>query len=220
MKKILFSLIAAGLLVTSAQAQLIISQYVETDSGTTPKGLEIWNPTGSAFDFSVTNLQIFQGTNGGSPSALTGTLVNSGTLGAGEVLVIGSSDIGTYLTGEGLTDVTFVSFGFAFNGDDSVQLRLGGTTVDTIGIAGSDPGSSWSGGGVSTSNQSIELLAGITTGNAAGFTDPSTRFQTASLTPSSSGGLAGFGIAPIPEPSSFLLFGAGLGALALLRRKK
>ena len=30
----------------------IISQYVETNSGTTPKGVEIWNNTGSTLDFS------------------------------------------------------------------------------------------------------------------------------------------------------------------------
>ena len=31
----------------------IISQYVETNSGSTPKGVEIWNNTGSTLDFFI-----------------------------------------------------------------------------------------------------------------------------------------------------------------------
>ena len=35
----------------------IISQYVETNSGTTPKGIEIWNNTGGTLDFSTNSLR-------------------------------------------------------------------------------------------------------------------------------------------------------------------
>ena len=31
----------------------IISQYVETNSGTDPKGIEIWNNTGATLNFST-----------------------------------------------------------------------------------------------------------------------------------------------------------------------
>ncbi|MBT0607923.1 T9SS type A sorting domain-containing protein [Aequorivita echinoideorum] len=174
----------------------IISQYVETDSGTTPKGIEIWNNTSSSINFATNNLQIFQGTNGAALSAQSGTLINTGILEPNEVLVIGTTDIGTYLTNQGLTAVRFIDFGFSFNGNDALQVRLGSTATDTFGTPGSNPGSSWAGSGVSTANQNIQLNQGITSGST-GFTDPSVRFNTVSSTPSSSGGLAGFGIAPI-----------------------
>lgn len=44
----------------SASAQ-IISQYIETESGTSPKGIEIWNNTASTLDFSIDNLVIEKG---------------------------------------------------------------------------------------------------------------------------------------------------------------
>ena len=37
----------------------IISQYVETNSGTNPKGIEIYNNTGATLDFSTTNTRVF-----------------------------------------------------------------------------------------------------------------------------------------------------------------
>jgi hypothetical protein len=61
----------------------IISQYVETNSGTTPKGIEIWNNTGATLDFATNNLIIQQGTNGAAPSNLSGTLIDSGVLAPG-----------------------------------------------------------------------------------------------------------------------------------------
>jgi hypothetical protein len=205
-------------------ADLIFSQYVETNSGTTPKGVEIWNSGASAIDFSITNLQIFQGTNGGNLSALNGTLINSGSLSSGNVLVIGTTDIGTYLSGQGLGAVRFVEFGFSFNGNDALQLRLGGTAVDTFGTPNSDPGTAWTANGVSTANQNIALREGILAGNSVGFTDPSTRFLTVSSTPSTlPAGLSGFGIAPtaVPEPSSIALLSlVGIGGFALRRLRK
>jgi len=56
-------LINAGLLfllliVSSHSWGQIISQYVETNSGTVPKGIEIWNNTASTLDFSTNNLII------------------------------------------------------------------------------------------------------------------------------------------------------------------
>jgi hypothetical protein len=174
----------------------IISQYVETNSGTTPKGIEIWNNTGATLDFATNNLIIQQGTNGAAPSNLSGTLIDSGVLAPGEVLVIGTSDIGTYLTEQGLF-VRFVSFGLSFNGDDSLVVRYGDTTTDVFGNPGSDPGSAWSGSGVSTANQNIRLLSSITTGDLDGWTDPSTRFETVSTTPATlPAGLSGFGVPP------------------------
>jgi len=200
MKKLkLLQMLALGIglmLLTGNVRGQIISQYVETNSGTIPKGIEIWNNTASTLDFSINNLIIQQGTNGGVLTDLAGTIVNSGTLASGDVLVIGNQEIGTYLTDQGLTEVTFVSFGFSFNGDDALAVKFGGNITDIFGNPGSDPGSSWSGNGVSTVNQNIALNTGITSG-ASAWTDPSLRFSTISTTPATlPAGLSGFGVAP------------------------
>lgn len=194
--KLLFSLIFLIGFSGHIQAQ-IISQYTETNSGTSPKGIEIWNNTGSTLDFSTNTLDILKGSNGGTPSS--DVTVTSGTLAPGDVMVIGTTNMGTYLTDEGLTSVTFVDYGFNFNGDDALVVEYGGVVMDVIGEPGSDPGSSWSGNGVSTANQNIELLAGISSGDTDGWTDPSERFATVSTDPVND--LTGFGVAP-PEPGS------------------
>jgi hypothetical protein len=171
----------------------IITQYIETNSGTTPKGIEIWNNTGSTLNFSTNNLIIQQGSNGAA--LLNVVTINTGTLVSGGVIVIGTTDIGTYLTGQGLT-VPFTSFSFNFNGNDALAVKYGSTTTDVFGTPGSDPGTSWTGGTVSTANQNISILSGITTG-ATAWTNPSLRFSTISTLPSTlPAGLAGFGIPP------------------------
>jgi hypothetical protein len=62
---LLFSLSCALNFITvdELRASVLISQYVETNSGTTPKGIEIWNPTANPIDFSVTSLDVLKGTN-------------------------------------------------------------------------------------------------------------------------------------------------------------
>lgn len=170
----------------------IISQYVETNSGSIPKGIEIWNNTASALDFSANSLIIQQGTNGGALADLSGTLITSGTLASNAVLVIGTSDIGTYLTDQGHTSVTFVDYGFSFNGNDALAVKYGGSVTDIFGLAGNDPGSAWTGNDVSTANQNIQLVSGITAGDTDGWTDPSTRFETICT----DNCLTGFGVAP------------------------
>ena len=221
MKKALIAIAATFMMAAASHAQVLISQYVETNSGSVPKGLEIWNTSGSDIDLSTSNIQIYQGTNGGALTAIASTLLNTGTFLSNSVIVFVTADIGTYLTNNGLASVRFVTYGFSFNGDDSFGLYLSDSLLDTFGDVGSDPGSSWTANGVSTANQNIELRPGITT-VSTGFSDPSVRFQTVSTTPSLSGGLSGFGVAPVPEPSSgalLVLGGMALVAVRSLRKK-
>jgi hypothetical protein len=171
-------------------ASIIISQYIETNSGTTPKGVELWNISGATIDFSTTNLVIKKGNNGGTPS--TDYTLSSGTLINGGVIVVGTTgDLGTETTNNGGTHYTE---GFTFNGNDALEIHLGGTLTDMFGTSNSDPGNSWDGNGVSTRNQNIQLKAGIVAGDTDGWTDPSTRFETVSSTPVSD--QTGFGFAP------------------------
>ncbi|WP_104735246.1 InlB B-repeat-containing protein [Hanstruepera ponticola] len=168
----------SAILFGFGQSDIIISQYIETNSGSTPKGLEIMNVSGSDITFSAANnLQIYQGTNGASCSAIGGTDTDSGILRANEVWVIGTSDLVAYanINGTNLSGTT--EFSFSFNGDDALQVRLGGVIQDQFGVCGSDPGSSWSGSGVSTANNNLQIHNGICDGDIDGWTDPSTRFD-------------------------------------------
>ena len=202
MKRLLLILaLVAATPLASAQT-VVISQYVETNTGNTPKGIEVWNPSSVAVDFAATPLTVFQGTNGAAPAIVTTATINTGTLAPNAVLVIGTSDIGTYLTANA-PGTRFVTVPFVFNGDDALQLRLGGTVVDVFGTPGVDPGTEFAGNGVSTANQNIQLTPGITAPTTTGFSDPSTRFSTVSVTPATlPAGLAGFGVAPAPGPET------------------
>jgi hypothetical protein len=211
--RVIAFVVILGFLTTQNSFAQIISQYVETDSGTSPKGLEIWNNTSVAIDFSVDNLIIEKGTNGGAPSS--DFTIDSGVLQPGEVLVVGTIDMQPVATSNG---VLFYEKAFTFNGDDALVLKLGTTTTDVFGSPNTDPGSAWEGNGVSTQNQNIALLSSITTGELTGFTDPSTRFETINTTPSdiANGGLDGFGVAPsgTPPPSTCSISDIGLGSIS------
>ncbi len=181
MKKWLVGLMCVGMWTATAMGQLIISQYTETDSGTTPKGIEIWNPTASDITFDATSnlLDVKVGANGATP--VSSVTVSSGTLVAGDVWVIGTS---------GMSPDTVKAF--TFNGNDSIVLELGGVVQDVIGTPGVDPVTAWTSNGVSTANQNIQLKIGITNGETVGWTDPSLRFEYVSV----GSVLTGFGVPP------------------------
>jgi hypothetical protein len=174
----------------------IISQYIETSSGSTPKGIEIWNNTSTDLNFASNNLVIEKGTNGAAPSA--DFTINSGTLQPWKVLVIGTSDL------QSITESNssmFLLKAFTFNGDDALVIKYGGMITDVFGITGTDPGTAWSGNGVSTANQNIALLEGVETGDTDGWIDPSQRFETISTDNSA----VSFGVAPIHITGTLLI---------------
>ena len=68
-----------------------------------------------------------------------------------------------------------------------------------FGTIGDDPGTAWTGNGVSTRDQNIQLRPGVVTGAPSGWTDPSTRFETVATAPLDDGtgdDLKGFGTPP------------------------
>ncbi|MEZ5173114.1 MAG: lamin tail domain-containing protein [Bacteroidia bacterium] len=160
-----------------ASSQVFISQYAEANSGSVPKAIEIYNASGADIDLSVSNIQVYQGTNGAAPAVLAGATTSSGILEDGKVWVIGTVETTNYATTNG-TDLSGVTtFTFSFNGDDALQLYVGGVLVDVFGTPGVDPGTSWTGGSVNTANQNIQTVSGICSGSLSGWSDPSTRFE-------------------------------------------
>jgi len=188
----------------------IISQYIETSAGTTPKGIEIWNNTASDLNFGSNNLVIEKGTNGAIPSA--DFIINTGTLQAGKVIVLGSSDMQTVTESNG--SIFFLK-AFTFNGNDALIIKYGGTITDVLGISGMDPGTAWTGNGVSTANQNISIKMGVLIGDTDGWTDPSTRFETKSTDNS----LTDFGIAPLPPTPSITVSLSSLSGFKYLINK-
>jgi hypothetical protein len=180
--------------VNNYSQSLIISQYIETNSGTTPKGFEISNISGADITFSGANsLELRKGTNGGACSATV--TITAGTLLADEVWVIGTSDLITFANANGTGISGSTTNAMTHNGDDAHSLYLGGVLQDMFGICGSDPGSAWTGGGVSTANLNIQILASAScAGDTDGWTDPSERFS--NLTNGSD--MTGFGNPPAP----------------------
>ncbi|MCD6367202.1 MAG: hypothetical protein J7L46_06660 [Bacteroidales bacterium] len=189
--KFFFTLLfVVGIFNFSWGQNLCISQYIETTSGISPKGIEVFNNTGADIDLSSTNLKVYQGTNGGGCSSKV--TISSGILKNGEVWVIGTSDLTSYANTNGTNLSGTKTYGFAFNGDDALELYLGASLQDVIGTCGSDPGSSWSGSGVSTANQNLQIKSGICSGTTSYWTDPSLRYDNIA------GGtvMTGFGNAP------------------------
>lgn len=172
------------------QSDIIISQYIETNSGTTPKGIEIFNVSGAPIDFAVNNLEIFQGTNGATCNSLVN--ITSGTLAADGVWVVGTSDLTAYATTNGTDLSGTTDFTFSFNGDDALRVELGGVVQDMFGLCGTDPGSAWTGSGVSTANNNLQIINGICDGDTDGWTDPSIRFDQIA----NGSTMTGFGNAP------------------------
>lgn len=173
--KILFFVLFTS--VFSWGQSVVISQYIETNSGTTPKGIEIYNVTASDIVFSaVNNLQVFQGTNGGVCTGASLVNITSGTLQAGKVWVIGTADLVTYTTTNGTNYSGTTTYAFNFNGDDALRVALAGVTQDMFGLCGVDPGTSWTGSGVDTANNNLQIIDGFCVGDTDGWSDPSSRF--------------------------------------------
>ena len=152
--------------VTSAAVptDLFISEYIEGSSNN--KAVEIFNGTGATVDLS--GYELFISRNGGSS---TSTFPLSGNLLDGDVYVMVNDAANSAI----LAVADFQSSTINFNGDDAVVLRLagGGAEVDIIGRIGEDPGSEWTGGGLSTVDRTLRrkntVTSGITANPAAGF---------------------------------------------------
>ncbi|TVP12788.1 ExeM/NucH family extracellular endonuclease [Shewanella sp. KCT] len=139
--------LAIGGVSTFAQAadDLIISEYVEGSSNN--KAVEFYNPTGAAIDLSQYQLEFYFN---GSTSAGS-TIALSGSLAAGKTYVVADNDA----AGEILAVANQLSTASFFNGDDTLVLRKQGQVIDSLGQLGTDPGSEWGSGDLSTQNNTL-----------------------------------------------------------------
>jgi predicted extracellular nuclease len=205
------TLLVTGLLApvataTSAAAattdDLLISEYVEGSSYN--KAIEIYNGTDAPIDLSAYALA--QYSNGSTTPTFSIPL--SGTLPAGEVHVLAHSSSAPAILA--VADQT--SGAGLFNGNDALVLTRGDAVVDSLGQVGTDPGTEWGTGLVSTADNTLRRLPTVCVGdtNTTDAFDPAAEWagfardtfdglgtHTVECTP---GGGGGTNPGPEPEP--------------------
>jgi hypothetical protein len=144
--------------VASGCEDLFLSEYMEGSGNN--KCIEIYNPTSSSIDLNAGNYQILIYF-GGSSSAST-TINLTGTIASGATYTLCDND--TDFSGLGFTADQTSTSSF-FNGDDAVELRADGTTLDVFGQIGCDPGSQWGTTATNeTQNQTLRRNSSVTAG--------------------------------------------------------
>lgn len=215
-----------------AGGQLVISQYIEAATGAGSKSIELLNQAGATIEFQHTPLIVRRFSNGDTEGE-NEAKITLGTLDAGQVLVIGDTNMGDYLLAQGLIQphaeftpstaphgtpfydalgrMRFWKDSFTYNGNDALEILLNYTRMDVLGTIGQDLGTEWTENTVSTADQNIELKSNVGTGTR-GFTDPSLRFETVSTMDANTG----FGVPPtIVDP--YLLWATSTSLVGLDR---
>ncbi|MEL6351256.1 MAG: ExeM/NucH family extracellular endonuclease [Cyanobacteria bacterium J06627_28] len=146
-----------------ALTNLIISEYVEGSSNN--KAIELFNGTDAVIDLTNYTIEIYFNGN-----ATAGTTINlEGSVNPGETFVVADNDADPAILA--VTDLTTTAS--LFNGDDAIVLvqTVGNASnvVDSIGQVGTDPGSQWGSGDISTQNNTLRR----STETMLGDTDPS-----------------------------------------------
>lgn len=162
--------------IAQPASDLFFSEYIEGSSNN--KALEIYNPTSQAVnlgDYVIKSAN--NGSGWGSLSSGPDTryvLPLTGTLGAGEVLVLANAASDPIVLA--VADHTYaydnVANGsngnnvLAFNGDDAVGLFKNDVLIDVIGIPTEDPGTNWPVAGTgATSEYTLVRKASVIAGN-------------------------------------------------------
>lgn len=190
-----------GFFAQGAQA-LIISEYVEGSGNN--KAIEITNVGSTTTSFTGVQLRFYANAN-----MMPSFTINLGTmppLAAGESYVVTSNEASAALTA--IADSRAGVNSNWFNGNDAVELLVGGMRHDLFGVIGGNPSSGWSGGGVQTWDRTLirknDVCAGVTTTPTA--FDPSVQWLSratddfsnlGSHTHSCSSGMMPGGITPI-----------------------
>ena len=191
---------------TPAPASIILSEYVEGSGNN--KAIELYNtgPSSVDLDDAGTDWVLEFYFNG---STLVGTTIDlTGIIGAKSTYVIADNDSAPAI----LSVADQQSVASFFNGDDAIVLRAGGVVIDSLGRVGEDPGSGWTGGGLSTANRTLRRKTSILTGDTIvnDAFDPSV--QWVGFPQDTFSGLGG----RVPEPTSILVW-ASIGLLGVIK---
>jgi uncharacterized protein len=151
---------------------LFFSEYIEGTSFN--KALEIYNPTTATVNLSAYVIKTYY--NGATSTSSVYTL--TGVLSPGAVVVV------AHASATFAASATFISSAVAnFNGDDAITLEKNGVVIDRIGQVGTDPGTEWAGGGISTLNSTLRRKTSVTVGdnNSTATFDPSVAWDSIGL---------------------------------------
>lgn len=163
---LLLAICGASASISSAQAQLLFSQYIDGNSN--KKGLEIFNPDSTTANLSEYQIQQFS--NGATAATATFTL--EGSLASQGKHLIGRRELKTELDTSKIAVVNQVA-NLAFNGDDALVLLHKGVAVDRFGRVGERPTGGWGTTVQSTGNS----FSRTNKSNSATSVDPTTAFD-------------------------------------------
>jgi len=136
------------------------SEYIEGSGNN--KCLEIYNPTASSIDLAAGGYAIKMYFNGSGSAGLTISL--TGTIPAGGTYLVCNSGASAEFT----VLANQLSGAGWFNGDDAIALESSSGVLDVIGQIGVDPGTEWTGSGVSTLDQTLRRYNYISKGDNNG----------------------------------------------------
>lgn len=192
--------LAVGLALSGqAQAQLLISEYLEGSSNN--KAVELSNLGATPVDLSQYRLALYAN---GKPltDAPTNSLALQGTLAPGASLVLANPSANAEI----LAKANQTSGNLVFNGDDALVLYRGSEIVDSFGQVGVDPGTAWVSGSVSTLDMTLRRKATVTTGrtDAAGLFHPALEYVAAAKDDASGLGCSGDGPCDGTLPPAFV----------------
>ncbi|CAM3828801.1 ExeM/NucH family extracellular endonuclease [Aeromonas bestiarum] len=192
--------LAVGLALSGqAQAQLLISEYLEGSSNN--KAVELSNLGATPVDLSQYRLALYAN---GKPltDTPTNSLVLQGTLAPGASLVLANPSANAEI----LAKANQTSGNLVFNGDDALVLYRGSEIVDSFGQVGVDPGTAWVSGSVSTLDMTLRRKATVTTGrtDVTGPFDPALEYVAAAKDDASGLGCSGDGPCDGTLPPAFV----------------
>ena len=160
-------LIALPMSASAAPATLMFSSYLEGSSNN--KAIELFNPTAQPVNLSGYTIRLFA--NGGTTANNTWTGPDV-ELPAGGHYVLVNSQASDALKAKSDTTSAVTNF----NGDDALQLFSGDEVVDSFGQTGTDPGTAWTGGGVTTLDATLLRDGCVTDTDPVDAFDPSAQW--------------------------------------------
>lgn len=228
MKKVLLSLLAVGAMTAGANAQLLFTQYYEGPS--TNKWIEIKNIGSTSIDLTLYTVSLYTNANTEAWKLGTTAAANfslTGSLAGGGILVIGNSGNTTpsYAVGAGTTvnNNTVANF----NGNDSIVLWNDSAAFSTAQIIDALSFTDAGNQGVDKSFVRTSTAQGYNLTAGSNITQFGSVWSEVALATVNSATLGtdnyvgSSTLTAVPEPSTYAMVFAGMGAMFwTLRRKR